>query len=244
MNDLDKKNRFVYIAVGIFVFLSLFLMLFFGSGSKSSIDSLPKEGGSGDFSSRAVVSNGKDLFATIGNGVSYDLLGDDLYAFGRLSYKGYKKYGTIVGFLVTSKIQKTGNEYSFEGHYGASNNKISVRVKTLNHSRLNTSITDTKTKIHHNSELPSNNKRNKLITLTPIEQPGYSISHDDSTDYFIINIYDGTQDRLNTASSYLAAKLGIKDLGKEKVNFIRVSDLTSQEPIVKTNDNNQDDDTE
>ena len=240
MNDPYKKKRFMYIAIGVFVFLSLFLMLINKGGGHNNIDSLPDEGSSNNYTSRAVITNGKELFLAIGNGVSYDLLGDDLYAFGKLSYKNYKKHGAVIGFLVTSKIQKTGSEYTFQGHYGVSNNPVLIHIKMLNHSRLNTSIIDTKSKFSQDNQLPSNNKRNQLIALTPIDQPGYSISHDDTTDFFIINIYDGTGDRLSKASAYLANKLGIKNLEKEKVNFIRISDLTSQDPLVESLSNESD----
>lgn len=240
MDDPIKRKRILYI--GVAVFFVLFLILIVSSKGNSNLDVLPTESSSVDYSNRVVFTNGKKLLTAMGSTKRYELLAKDLYKYGQKSYKDYAKSKVVMGFEVKSDIKNQGDVYSFDGRFGKSKNKIIVQFKVLANERINTSITDSKTKVNIDKSLPSNNKRNTFIATLPVEHDGYSISFDSSSDSFIINLYDGSSAELDKAATYLISQIGEKDLSGEKVNFIRSNDITSQNTVVPTS--SQQDDTE
>jgi hypothetical protein len=241
MNDQQIRRKKLVVGGAVLVGVILFIA-FISSGKGNPIDKLPEEGSSVNYSDIAVISKGEELFKDLGGSISYDLFGKDLYYFGKNSYKNYSKEKAVIGFLITSETKKVNNEYVFEGRFGAVSNKISVSVKPLERHRIYTKITDTKTKKDLNSSLPSNNKRNQFIATLPVTKDDFSIDFDETSDTFVINIYDGDPSLYDTASKHLASQIGAKDLTKEKVSLLRSGDLSSDDPIIDIPDQGDQDD--
>lgn len=238
MDDQKRKKRILYLSIAGFIILLLLVLV--STNKKNDIDVLPEEVSSINYSDKAVIKNSKLLLPSLGSTVRYELLAKDLYYYGKNSYDSYKKDKAVIGFEVTSDIKKNGDSLSFEGHFGANNNKILVVVKKLNNLRLYTTITNNKTEKNLDTSLPSNNKRNQFIATLPIAKDNFSISYDSSTDSFTLNLHEGTSAVLDKAGEYLASSIGVKDISHENVNFIRSNDITSQNTVVPSQESEDD----
>src|SRR5690606_4381583 len=123
-----------------------------------------------DYSKQARIVNGDRLFEVMANLEQYQAFTEDLFVFAT---KNYEEYGDLsdklVGFEIGEDLAKEGDVVKFSGRYGSVRNEIDIRIKLLNHGRINSSITDTKTSRNMDSELSSNTKRNQFIGSLPIE---------------------------------------------------------------------------
>ena len=218
----------VIVVIGIFVLVGR---------SGDDIDKIPFEGTSDEFTSQVVMFDNpasRDLFQKVESAARFGAIRSDLFFFAQKNYPQYQEKNKIIGFKITSQIIKNGDTVTFSGRYGALNNKIFLSVTLLPNTRIKTSIKDEKKNIQTDSQLPSNSRRNQVISELPVSTKDYDIDYDKTTDSFIINIFQGGPEKLNLALAYLADKLGIKDMGQEKYSFRRTSTggMFSPVPIV------------
>lgn len=107
-----------------------------------------------------------------------EALRTDLHTFGRAAYDAYKNDTTKpIGFKITSDVKNDKNVVSFYGHYGSSQNKVTVRLELLNNARMKVSILDTETNFAVDDKLPSNSKINQFIASLPISGEEYNITY-------------------------------------------------------------------
>jgi hypothetical protein len=170
----------------------------------------------------AVMNDSEDLYRLIDNDEQFTALREDLGVFGRKNIKNYKSNKVVdVIFGVKNKATKKDNKISFEGKYEESKNTIAIVLTKLDNDRAYVSITDKKTKISIDSELPSNSKRNQFIGSLPLKKDTYSISYLKATDEFFIAINSGDLATVETAAlTELKSQLGVKSLQTENVTTV------------------------
>ena len=196
--------------------LVLATVVLFGSTRKEKIDFIPIEGEDVDYSSQVNLVADENLVSALGGVAEQDRLSSDLYVFAKTAYSKYSDFGqNVIGFK-TSKIVSEDGEVMIEGRFGATKNKILVVVKPLNHSMINSSITDSETELNIDSMLPSNTKRNQFIGTLPIEKPNYVIEYVEETDDFTVNIFNGAQSS-EEVNLVLKEGLGTDNLESEDI---------------------------
>lgn len=218
MTKLSEKTKLLFVIGVVFILSMSLLFVFSDRGNK--VDVLPEEGTATDYSQQARIVNGTNLFTDLGGGDRYDSFTKDLHVFGRSSYKGYEDSSKVVGFTVEGEIKKEGETLSFGGKYGSSKNLIRITLKLLKNNRLQTSITDSKTAKNIDSQLPSNSLRNQFISTLPISNEAYAVDYADSTDGFVITVYDGDGETRVNAEKYLITSLKITDLSDENYSVV------------------------
>ena len=228
-----KRNRFLIILGTVFV-LTVFVLVFFMIGNRSSIDAPPEEGTSTDYKNMVRIVDGEVLFKKLGGGSQYDQLASDLFYFAKNQYKQYSNINKIIGFEIISEITKQKDVVELSGKFGSVNNTIKIKVTLLKNTRINTSLLDTKTGNNIDSKLPSNSIRNKLIAKLPYKTSDFVIEYDKFEDSFMINIFDGDTSDLNKATSYLISVLGKDAFNKEKYSFIRSGGFSNDQSLVDT----------
>lgn len=198
------------IIISFLILASLFL--YWAGSRQPSIDE-PAEGSDADYSTMSNVQNGEDLVQQLGSLEAYDALSQDLHTFGKTAFPAYSEdEQKVVGFEVTSKINKDRERVSFEGKYGSTKNTIRVQVTLLKNFRITSSITDTKTKLNIDSQLPSNSKTNQYVGSLPLQTNSYAIDFSTSDEYFALTIYDGTAATEAAAKKALQDGTGVTDL--------------------------------
>lgn len=212
------RNKRTLVLAGLFVFGASILIGFAMRNRTAEVDVIP-EGTDTDFSTHASIVDGEELLQNIGSLDGFEALSRDLFVFGRAAYEAYKADTSgVIGFRVTSDVNKDGNALEFEGRYGSSGNKIAVRVKVLRNNRLTVSITDTKTSLNIDGSLPSNGKRNQFIGTMPLFTDNYSIEYIELSDSFLLALYEGTSRQ--AAEKALADGLGVPDLSGVEYNTL------------------------
>jgi hypothetical protein len=149
----------------------------------------------------------------------YMAITTDLHVFGRSAYEIYKNNASKpIGFKITSDVAKKDSIVTFEGHYGSSKNKVSVRVTMLGNDRISISITDTATKLNVDSELPSNSKINQFIGGLPMSGEGYNITYV-SDDTVNIGLYFRDPSLRDRAHQDIVNKLGEEETKKLNISI-------------------------
>jgi hypothetical protein len=205
------------------VVLAVLGLSFFSPGSSNKIDGPPPESSEIDYSNQAKIVDGEELFDLIGGPDAYDYFSKDLQLFAKTAYPEYKDEPTkIIGFKINSVLKKEGDTIIFDGRFGSVENRIDARIQLLKNNRIKTSLTDVKTKLNIDSELPSNNKRDQFIGGLPLITGAFEIEYLGSSDSFLLTIYDGVSKP--AAEKALTDGLGISDLSAESYNtFIPTS---------------------
>ena len=199
--------------------------------SGSDIDKLPEEGYSVNYTTQARIVNGEELFRMLEGADKYDAFSKDLQLFAKTAYTSYKEDpGKVIGFQIASDISDTGDKISFTGNYGSTKNKISIAITLQKHNRIHVSITDEKTKLNLDEELPSNSKRNTFIATLPVNAANYVLDFNDSGNSFSIELLPEDPASIDQeyvdASEVLKKGLGISDIKQETVDITRTGAIT------------------
>lgn len=188
MNNI-LKNKYVALLV------ALVLLIFLVAGIISSRrdlnpDSIPEEPSINEYSKSAkIIDPSSSLVQKIGGIVQYDMLSRDLRYFGSVNYEKYKKNTSgVVGFLIKGDVNKNDSVIEFIGVYGASSNKVKVRVELLANKRIKTSITDTVSNINVDSQLDSNSQFNVFISKLPITKTGYTVEYSSIKNQVVVHL--------------------------------------------------------
>ncbi|MBA3758708.1 hypothetical protein H0X10_03700 [Candidatus Saccharibacteria bacterium] len=170
----------------------------------------------------AIMNDSEDLYRFIGNDAQFTFIRADVAAFARLSFDPYKS-GEIVAviFNVKNTASIDSDKITFGGKYSESKDDIEVTITKLPNNRLKTSITNKKTGLTIDSQLPSNSKRNQFIGMLPLKQTGYSVSYLATKDAFYVTLAGSDINReLNEAKAVIINGLGIQNLSEEGVSFV------------------------
>ncbi len=212
----NRKRLIIFALVALIVITFLAIL-----GRREKIDTPPEEGTAADYTTQARVIGGEELFVELEGDARYDSFIEDLFVFGEKNYEEYKNSDKVIGFKLDDKPKREGEELVFTGKYGSSGNTISIRLQKLPNSRLKTQITDTKSGVNIDAELPSNSPRNQYIATLPVQSATYAISYHLAQDSFIIDLYDGSTASRTAAEAALAAGLKQPDLSKETVRIVK-----------------------
>jgi len=189
LENIDTRK--VIAGMSVIILLGLMLVVLFGGDKKAGVDTVPFEGSSQDYSLRARIIGGEELFKLVAGGKRYDSLSEDLYVFGSTAYEEYKKDDVeVIGFTLSSEVKKESDTVTFSGEFGSSSNTVTVSLELLKNSRLKSSITDTKTKLNIDQKLPSNSKFNSYIAKLPIIGDGYTAGYSASDGKISIQLDD------------------------------------------------------
>ncbi len=219
MNNTTSRQKFFIVAAIIFV--AIIGISFFAGKGKNDVDIKPEEGSAIDFSDQARIINGTEIYALLDGFTRFEAFARDVRVFGKSQYKAYKSEPQVVGFTITSKIENKNGELILSGLYGSSKNLINITLKKLANERLQTSITDSRTKKNVNEKLPSNSIRNQFIATLPITKPDYTIEYVLGSDVIAINNY------ADSAASLAEAK-------KIVMEGLKITALTSKDATIIT----------
>jgi hypothetical protein len=228
--ELNLRYKIAALVVGFILLIGIGLYSL--GNNKLDIDKYPEEGTSTDYSQLVNIYEDAELYVGLGGTIRHEQVARDLHYFAKNSYEAYRNRNGVIGFLIESEIKKDNTTVSFSGRFGAVSNKIVIEVVMKPNYRNSTSITDKKTGKQIDSRLPSNSKRNQLISKLPIKDKKYLIEYEPSNDMFVINIFDGGSNELSLATKRLSNELGVSNLEKEKYQFIRSGGLGSDRPLV------------
>ena len=208
-----------FIIAGLVVFC---LFAFIVGRSRNADNGLAKTTEYAPSDAPAIMNDSEDLYRLIDNDGQFTALREDLGVFGRKNVKNYKSNKvTDVIFSIKNKATSKDNKISVEGKYKESKDTIAITLTKLNNDRAYVSITDKKTKISIDSELPSNSKRNQFIGSLPLKKDNYSISYLKATDEFFVAINSGDLATVEaTALIELKSRLGISSLQTENVTIV------------------------
>lgn len=212
----NKKIRAVLVVsaivyVLVFVFISL-------RSPGNSVDDIPEEGTSQDYSTHARIVDGEDLFEIIDGDKRYDSLSRDLFVFGERAYSAYQSDETkVIGFQVIKVGELLDQKLTIEGKYGSSKNTIVINVVILKNDRISTSITDTKTKFNIDSKLPSNTKLNQFIASLPRDYDGFVAEYARNIDKVVLFLNE--RDPESDSSAYTEMEKVINDGSYDRDRF-------------------------
>jgi len=210
-------SRTLNLVIILVVGLALILVGYYSRtdrGLSSSVEYTPADG-------PAILRDSASLYKLINNDKQYAALSNDLAVFGRKTIEKYKS-GKVkdVNFRVTNTATKNGAETTFEGKYDESKDTMSVSVKKLNNSKIQTKIKNKKTNGSIDNQLPSNSKRNQFIGSLPLKKNNYSISYLEASDGFFITINEGnTETTKSEALAVLRSSLGLTTLADENLSI-------------------------
>jgi len=217
MNDSKNNNKILVLIAFMFILSGTILYATFNQ--KQNPDIMTDEQYVSDSSKQAnIVDDSDSIVNLLGGVVQYNLLSEDIFYFGKVTYESYRKnISKTVGFRIDGNIQKKDSNITFTGNYGASKNKISVSITVLANKRIKTSIYDTKLNKNIDSELPSNSKFNQFISTLPISRDSYTIEYSKSEDKVVISLTDRDPSILPIAEKYIESQIDDGSLNSDKI---------------------------
>ena len=218
---IDSRKKLIAIVSGGLIVLVGGLIIALGSRGVNP-DTPPEESTIREFTKYAnIVGPTRTLLENIGGVVQFDMISMDLHYFGRVNYDKYKKDGSlIVGFSLDSNITKNESVVTFGGSYGASKNKINVKIELLPNKRLKTSITDSKTGVNVDAQLPSNSKFNQFIAKLPITQNQYTIEYSPIKDNVVVILSERDPSIYQTAVDYISSQVDDGSMERKKITAL------------------------
>lgn len=209
-----KNRRFQLLLSALGVVLFVLVIVFVARGGEE-IDAPPEEGSSLDYSNQARIIDNKDLVQKLGGVDQYDFLTKDLFVFGKKTFGKYvQEPSRVVGFAISGEPKEKDGTVSFGGRYGAGKDEIQVSVKLLNFRRIKTSITNNKTGVNIDNQLPSNSKDNQFIGGLPFSNELYKVEYNPSVNSFTITALSRDPTVRTQATEYILSGSGkqAKDL--------------------------------
>ncbi|MFZ1323698.1 MAG: hypothetical protein WAQ57_00875 [Candidatus Saccharimonadales bacterium] len=177
MNGLKISKRKVTITALLILFIVLLGTVLTWGASSSDIDRRPETDAT-DYESQAYIHDSGNLASQLGGLNQYISLTEDMHVFATKSFPVYTEdTKRIVGFKPSKASVKAAYVVSLSGRFGASKDKIEIKVTLLKNDRIKTSITNTRTGKNYDSELPSNTKTNQFLATLPIEENDYRIDY-------------------------------------------------------------------
>jgi hypothetical protein len=203
------------------LFIVLLWLVFAWGGNAQDIDVLPEEEITAiDITTQAYINNPGDLAIKLGSVEEYDSLASDLHVFAKKNFSVYNEAADrVVGFRLNKSSVKSGDVVSFSGRYGASKDRIDVKITLLKNDRIKTSITNTKTNKNFDGDLPSNSRRNQFLASLPIDEQDYRI------DYFQDGVGGGvtvTYYVRNRALTEVVYKKIVEAMGEEEAKKLTI----------------------
>lgn len=186
------------------------------------IDSFPEEATILNTSKYAnIVGETSGLANKLGGVVQYDLLSEDIYYFGKVTYEDYRKgIKKVIGFNIRNEVKVKDNFLTLKGNYGSSNNEVEISVELLKNKRINTKIKDTKTNKTLDSDLPSSSDFNKLIANLPINNKKYTVEYSSTKDDIVIQQIERESGVANEALSYLRTFVDDGTFDEKRIEII------------------------
>ena len=228
IDALKNNRRIVLVVVGILILLGLA----YSTNKSNSLDSLPEEANSAEYSRQVVMLGGSELLRELGGVKQFDYIRADLYYFGKKKLPGYSgESSVIIGFEVTSKIMSKDGIVSFEGKYGSSKHKILVSVSLLRNERVKTSIVDDRNKDQINDQLPSNSAINQFIGTLPTQGDAYEISYGGRGDDILISVFEDTPENINAVKDRLKSAASNGDISQINYKILIPTSASEGSPI-------------
>jgi hypothetical protein len=186
------------------------------------IDSFPEEATILNSSKHAnIVGKTSDLVEKLGGVVQYDLLSEDIYYFGKVTYEDYRKgIKKVIGFNIRNEVKVKDNFLTFKGNYGSSNNEVEISVELLKNKRIKTKIKDTKTNKTLDSDLPSSSDFNKLIANLPINNKKYTVEYSSRKDDIVIQQIEREPGVASEALGYLRTFVDDGTFDEKRIDII------------------------
>lgn len=168
----------------------------------------------------ATMAASEELYRKLSNNIRFTALREDLAFFGRTTIADYRsgKFAEVV-FAISSEISQNNNTLTFSGKFEKSKDKITVVIDPLKFERMKVSITNNKTKVNIDNELPSNSKENQFIASLPIDGDGYRIGYISEEKSYEINILRRESALVEIANKKLVESLGIGDIQQIPVQY-------------------------
>lgn len=223
LNQLSTKARVILVIIIATLSLALIGVLL----QKDENFETFGEGFALDHTVYAMLVEGTELLDNLSSMEEYDRFARDLRVFAKAAYPEYSDEGSLIAFKITSPVRKDGDSLSFNGRFGSVENKIDATIRPLGKNRIKTSITDTKTKLNIDPDLPSNSIREQFIGSLPHEGEGYLVDYNDTTDSFFINLRSNTAAVRQEAEQFIASSLKLKDIQDERVEVLGGAAKTS-----------------
>lgn len=163
----------------------------------------------------------KQSFSPLSSQEANNQLAADIAFFARHNYPVYDpNQQPAVVFNETKSPDKSGDEFQLLGRYEKIKNDIKISVKELSNNRIKTSITDSKTGVNIDSQLPSNSKENVYISTLPVFTADYRIYYSQDTEKITILLYDGYSDgKKSSAVGVIAGALGDSYINDEHLDL-------------------------
>ena len=216
-NKMLKNKRALVVAVVLIVITMIFIFGILAENQRgASIDSINEDDETVLIDNKsAVIKEGEELFSALNNVESYLLISNDLYAFGKTSFKKYQNdYNGVIGFMV-EEVETGQNGITTTGRFGASRNKIEITSRVTNTTVIN-SVKNVSTGAYAEEGLPSNSAKNIFVAKLPIENKDYVIDYLADSDTFIINVFNSVNNDI-AAESVIKSELRLENLSDVKI---------------------------
>lgn len=169
----------------------------------------------------AVMVNSENLFRIIDDSHQFTELRGSLSMFARTTLEPYVSGGVVeVVFNVESETVNDSKTIEIVGKFNAVNNGILVSLTPKNFGRISISITNIANNNNIDDELPSNNKANQYIGELPFAKDDYSIDYIQSTDTFVIRLYERNPNLSTAAENQIIAGMDLESIDDVKVDYI------------------------
>ena len=186
------------------------------------IDSFPEEATILSSSKYAnIVGETSGLAEKLGGVVQYDLLSEDIYYYGKVTYEDYRKgIKKIIGFNIRNEVKVKDNVLTIKGNYGSSSNQVEISVELLKNKRIKTKIKDTSINKTLDSYLPSSSDFNNLIANLPINDKKYTVEYSSRKDDITIQQIEREPGVANEALSYLRTLVKDRTFDEKRIIII------------------------
>ena len=207
MNNPEGRKRLLLIGAGIIGCIVILSILFALFGPKSAeerkvAEPLPAN-------TPAAIENGGKAFNALGESAYYELR-VNLGAFFAQQYSNNELTSFKVTKVVSSDTSKKSIE--FEGEFRGKSKTYLIKAAAAPNSQISLEISEAKSGKAIEATLPANSKESAYVRTLPIDRETYTITYDDDTNEFVLQMFDDTTENRAKAAEELKAGLGVASL--------------------------------